>query len=319
MGAAVFFASEDESVCYGAQGSSLQINFAPFITVQDSDSPNAGPAFYFQQFYDKLVVLPEDTWDASALPTSSSSSKKAKRQFPQIDPGWLHQRQVAQPGDKPWFCVWNKTFIEGFVYVQQPVATSFSLSSSLLTPTPSLNTSLPTTSSSPRTSTSPVPTQMVTSTYAGQFFTSTWTGPASAYSEFPVRAADREREYEKVYTVDNDDDDDHAHDDDNDDSYRRSPNAGASKKTSSTNPWTCTPTSSSWRSVVCPGTPSRRTANNTRSSTTAPTTGWKRTMADRSCLNSMRKTPAMPTTIVGWYLAVATVSGSADSRAGIAK
>lgn len=27
----------------------------------------------------------------------------------------------------------------------------------------------------------------------------------------------------------------------------------------------------------------------------------------------------MPTTTVGWYLAVATVSGSADSRAGIAK
>ncbi|RMY48484.1 hypothetical protein D0865_08060 [Hortaea werneckii] len=219
-GAAVFFASEDESVCYGAQGSSLQTNFAPFITVQDSDSPNAGPAFYFQQFYDKLVVLPEDTWDASNLPTTSSSSKKAKRQFPQIDPDFLRSRQVAQAGDKPWFCVWNKTFIEGFVYVQQPVATSYSLSSSLLTPTPSLNTSPPTTSSSHSTSISPAPTQMVTSTYAGQFFTSTWTGPASDYSEFPVRAADREREYEKVYTVDHDDDD-HDHDDDNDNSYRR--------------------------------------------------------------------------------------------------
>ena len=115
-GAFLFYASEDEDICYGTQASWMQTTFSPFMTVTDNEAPGMGPAFYFQQFYDKLVVLPENAFD----PADADNNKKRNIQ---LDQGWLQQKLTAQPGDKPWFCVWNNTFIEGFVFVDEPIPT----------------------------------------------------------------------------------------------------------------------------------------------------------------------------------------------------
>lgn len=99
--------------------------FSQFIAVTDNDDPGQGPAFYFQSFYNKVVVLPE-----SAFPSASSSSasvsasasaslsSKAKRDYPHLDlpPGWHTRHQKVHSGEKPWFCYWNSTFLEGFIY-----------------------------------------------------------------------------------------------------------------------------------------------------------------------------------------------------------
>lgn len=171
VGASIFYASNDQQICYGSQTSFMSTTFSPFITVSDVDAPSSGPAYYFQDFYDKVVVVPE-----SALAMPSSSSSKAKRQSFQLDQGWLQQKQVVEPGQKPWFCVWNNTFVEGFIYVQEPIVSSN-------TPTASSTGTLSTTSSQPTSgATTTAPWQTITATVSNPSITTTWTGPAEQYA-----------------------------------------------------------------------------------------------------------------------------------------
>nr|POE89794.1 hypothetical protein CFP56_20263 [Quercus suber] len=125
LGASLSYASNSTQTSYGSQLSWMQTNFAPFITVQDDDSPSSGPAYYFRTLYDKLVVL-----DESAFSADDANNDKAKRQTFHLDTSWVTQKTVAKPGDKPWFCVWNNTFLEGFVYVEQTPNPTFTMSTS---------------------------------------------------------------------------------------------------------------------------------------------------------------------------------------------
>lgn len=159
-GAYVFYASNNNTINYGMQ--TPDTAFAQFITVQDNEDTGAGPAFYFQQTYDKIVVLEEN-----AFP---SRSTKSKRQAFELPSPWSNQKQVAV-GEQPWFCIWNNTFIEGFIYVEEtanltgspsssylaaisaaPSSTASSTSTSYLMP--SSTTSSPTSTSYPPTSSS---------------------------------------------------------------------------------------------------------------------------------------------------------------------
>lgn len=119
-GAFLFYGSTDTEICYGAQYQFMGTQFSPFLTVQDNDYPDHGPAFYFEHLYDKIVVLPES---AFPVPTPGNGNKQ-KRQWT-LPPGWGAQKQVVTPGEKPWFCVWNNTLIETFIYVQQPIPLNF--------------------------------------------------------------------------------------------------------------------------------------------------------------------------------------------------
>jgi hypothetical protein len=100
--------------------------------VQDLNEPGRGPALHFQTTYDKLVILEE----------SEFGQGKRKRMVPQYgtptdytplgahSPGetplppprggaFRHKASMLQTGDSPWYCYWNQTFIEGFIYVSQ--------------------------------------------------------------------------------------------------------------------------------------------------------------------------------------------------------
>jgi len=176
LGAFIFYASDNHQICYGTQMSFMETTFAPFITVQDNDDPQSGPAYYFSQFYDKLVVVPEN-----ALSTPSSS--KSKRQI-HLDGNWLQQKQVAQAGDRPWFCIWNNTFVEGFIFVERHVVETVAITAT--TPKPTANLSTSTSSSAPpaATANSAGPTSSVsylTTTVTVASATVTYNGPASAY------------------------------------------------------------------------------------------------------------------------------------------
>jgi hypothetical protein len=70
---------------------------APSILVTGNDDPIRGPAYFFQKSYDKLVILPES---ASITRRGAGASGQS----------------IVQPGDLPWFCYWNETLLEVFIY-----------------------------------------------------------------------------------------------------------------------------------------------------------------------------------------------------------
>ncbi|KAJ5561337.1 hypothetical protein N7535_004196 [Penicillium sp. DV-2018c] len=87
----------------------------------DTTDVGLGPALFFLAPFDKLVIVPEDTF-------SSSLSRRSW-----ADDGWAQAdaykslKQTVEVGDKPWFCWWNNTMMEFFMYVNQ--STSYSLGS----------------------------------------------------------------------------------------------------------------------------------------------------------------------------------------------
>lgn len=114
-----------QSIHYGSQAPVVD-NPQTLKLVTDVDNPSYGPAWFFQVPYDKLVILPE---------TSLSLSSVSKRNPSYPSPDDFRRRSTAEPGDKPWFCYWNGTLLETFVYINQTssLANQDQSSSSLLT------------------------------------------------------------------------------------------------------------------------------------------------------------------------------------------
>ena len=129
----------DGSIYYGSQPPQLN-QPAPLVLMNDKDDIGKGPAYFFQQPYDKLVIVHEED-----LPGGVQSSKRSflKRWLYGDGPeslGSLTGRQendendewtshsTAKPGDRPWFCYWNNTILEGFIFVTQDANPSASAS-----------------------------------------------------------------------------------------------------------------------------------------------------------------------------------------------
>jgi hypothetical protein len=100
--------------------------------VSDNQEPDRGPAWFFQTTYNKVVVVQEDQL-SSPYQTGSKRDVSPRDQDPR--PGDFMRKGVAQPGDKPWFCYWNGTLLEAFLYVN--------LTSSEASQSPSITTPLP--------------------------------------------------------------------------------------------------------------------------------------------------------------------------------
>ncbi|KAH7078022.1 hypothetical protein BKA63DRAFT_509514 [Paraphoma chrysanthemicola] len=90
----------DGAILYGLQPPTL--NLQTMQLVSDLDYKAYGPAYHFADRYDKLVILrPEEL---------NLFTNKMKRQD-------FRQRFQVRPGDYPWYCFWNSTYIEGYIYV----------------------------------------------------------------------------------------------------------------------------------------------------------------------------------------------------------
>ncbi|KAH7400970.1 hypothetical protein DE146DRAFT_612395 [Phaeosphaeria sp. MPI-PUGE-AT-0046c] len=92
----------DGTILYGLQPPNLALK--PLQLVLDLDYKAYGPAYHFQDTYDKLVILRPDEL--------SSNARFSKRQDS------FRQRFQVKPGDLPWYCFWNSTYIEGYIYAE---------------------------------------------------------------------------------------------------------------------------------------------------------------------------------------------------------
>jgi hypothetical protein len=94
------------SVPYGAILYGLQtplLDMKPMELVLDLDYKAFGPAYHFSARYDKLVILPPEELNFGSGLTKRQADK-------------YRQRFEVKPGDSPWYCYWNHTYIEGYIY-----------------------------------------------------------------------------------------------------------------------------------------------------------------------------------------------------------
>lgn len=124
--------------------------------VNDSQNPERGPAWFFQASYDKIVILPESVLTPpGGLKKRTNQQRRGNGQSRSSSPtdSFKARKGLTQPGEKPWFCYWNGTLLETFIYVNQTSWAGFkslpSPSSPLPFPTSTLAFSVPTPSRSP--------------------------------------------------------------------------------------------------------------------------------------------------------------------------
>ena len=122
----------DGSIVYGSQPPQFN-QPAPLVLMNDKDDLGMGPAYFFQQPYDKLVIVHENDLPGGVQSPKRSLIKRWLYGDGPESPGSLTGRQendendewksqsTAKPGDRPWFCYWNNTILEGFIFVTQDV------------------------------------------------------------------------------------------------------------------------------------------------------------------------------------------------------
>ena len=121
------------SIRYGAQPPELS-GLANLILMKDKDESSKGPAYLFTQQYNKTVIVHN-----SDLPGGLPNSKRSliQRWFSTgdvegrfevskryTDDSQWTSNSIAKPADKPWYCYWPNTILEGFIYITQDVEQS---------------------------------------------------------------------------------------------------------------------------------------------------------------------------------------------------
>lgn len=162
------YTKPDGGVQYGVQPPTLRNNFLQLVLDQDYRAYKA--AWHFQRAYDKIVVLAEQDISVEALSQKRDADghrfNRGNGAGPP-KPSFRHRFQV-QPGDFPWYCIWNQTFIEGYIYVQDN-STAASFTGAPLFPTDSQSGANP--------SLTPTPTTDINIPASADAITSSATGP----------------------------------------------------------------------------------------------------------------------------------------------
>ncbi|KAL4885069.1 hypothetical protein BJY04DRAFT_181296 [Aspergillus karnatakaensis] len=112
-----------DSVTYGAQAPLFTKPSIPLDLTLDTSDLNLGPALHFFTFFDKLIVLPEDTFSSADVSKRAVSEDEVLTNF-------HHRKRDVDVGDRPWFCWWNSTVMEFFLYINQTTQESQYASSS---------------------------------------------------------------------------------------------------------------------------------------------------------------------------------------------
>ena len=106
---------------YGAQPPQIQ-DSTWMQLMHDKDGWDRGPAFFFQRAFDKVVVVKESDFSATlnsrSFIESGDYDERAALEDRDVTPNGPPDA-IAEPTSKPWFCYWNGTMLEGFIFVKQ--------------------------------------------------------------------------------------------------------------------------------------------------------------------------------------------------------
>ena len=124
-------------IFYGAQPPHLSYPADVMIMI-DKDDRSKGPSYFFQELYNKVVVLREYEFDRYQKRWVDEDLQNAEH--PEASKRSRKGLQV-QPNDRPWYCFWNNTILEGFVYAYEDSDHIVRTSSAPLTAMPSSRSS----------------------------------------------------------------------------------------------------------------------------------------------------------------------------------
>lgn len=106
----------EEYFSYGTQPPVLSHDRV-LTLVSDPEDPAKGPAWFFEMTYDKIVILPENAISGNKGKSRRRRSVDEKSHGKRDGVGGTKHKIVTQPGDSPWFCYWNGTLLEAYIYV----------------------------------------------------------------------------------------------------------------------------------------------------------------------------------------------------------
>jgi len=115
-------------ILYGAQPPQLS-KPANLVLMNDREDLDRGPTLFFQQLYDKVVVVREADFASDNVKRwiqGSLENPEAERLERRYGRDW-NKNSPTIPTDRPWFCYWNNTAMEGFIYVTKDANSSTSI------------------------------------------------------------------------------------------------------------------------------------------------------------------------------------------------
>ena len=114
----------------------------PLTLVEDPFEMGRGPAWWLRIFYDKTVIVSEESFRPIL---STRGLNDSDEPLFEIDTDKFKKKSVgAQDGDKPWICTWPDTVLEIFVYPSQNVTLPKPTNSTGATQTASVDYASPT-------------------------------------------------------------------------------------------------------------------------------------------------------------------------------
>ena len=129
-----------DAIFYGAQPPQLA-HPADLMIMKDKNDRDKGPAYFFQEKYNKVVILRETDlslnskrWLAWDMLASRDTVQRSKGGWNQDD---VDQDDIVKKADKPWYCHWNDTILEGFIYTNQNYSNAATTSAPLTAASPS--------------------------------------------------------------------------------------------------------------------------------------------------------------------------------------
>ena len=136
-----FEASSNSQIRYGPQPPRMS-RPADLRLATDKGDPKKGPALFFQQRYDKLVVIRASEF-ASENSKRSSDNVMGGYEAGEIEERQGPQQDFVSSSDQPWYCYWNNTALEGFIYIEGDITSATSAQSAPATASSSAAFQLP--------------------------------------------------------------------------------------------------------------------------------------------------------------------------------
>lgn len=95
---------------YGPQPPDFNGTRLPMLSAIDKNSVARGLAAYANMTFDKLVILPENLLQPASNKRSLLSTRQSDANY---------TSEYLEKGDQPWFCFFNRTIVQLFIYLDQ--------------------------------------------------------------------------------------------------------------------------------------------------------------------------------------------------------